>query len=470
MDIPKISVGHNYRFISKLGKGSFGDVYLALDKEENKYALKVEPNNSKNRLKGEYYIYKRFAAKNLDCVPNIYRFIDAPDQNILVMQLLGKSLDIIFEECNNKLDFGTVIKLAITIISHLEKIHRVGIIHRDIKPNNFMFGIDNETNKLYIMDFGLSKKWLIDGEHIEYKTGRSMIGTARYASVNIHVGTEPSRRDDMESVGYMLVYLIKGSLPWQGLKKKTKENPIDKIGEKKMMIDMKLLCESMPECFYEYIMYTRNLKFTEKPNYDYLRSLFITSAKKHNIEIKYFWETFDDGNNNTDTTTEGPLTPPGPIIHNNQTINKIMNGTMMNGTMMNGALINTVTPSRVKRNVTGGCGNKNCSAMNHSNRQLNQQHVCNNKRVKRVPLSDGMNVNKSLNNISEQNKQKQICVSVKTDHDHNHEANLYKKNKNVRKSVKTNTKQPENNSEESSLSTEIIKHPVTKKKNVKTIK
>ena len=293
MSDPKISVGNNYRLIKRIGKGSFGEVFLVSDKEGNKYACKAENNSSKNRLRGESYIYKRFASKNLECVPTFHKYFETPEYNLLIMQLLGKSLDCIFEDCNNNIDVGTVMKIGITIISHLEKIHRIGIIHRDIKPNNFMFGMDENESDLYVMDFGLSKKWCVNRDHIEFKTNRSMIGTARYASLNIHLGTEPSRRDDMESVGYMLVYLIKGSLPWQGLKKKTKENPMDKIGEKKMMVNLKTLCEGLPECFYDYINYTRNLQFTEKPDYEYLRDLFISSAKTNNIKIKYFWEPDD---------------------------------------------------------------------------------------------------------------------------------------------------------------------------------
>ena len=291
MNNSKISVGNNYRLIKEIGKGSFGEVFLVTDKDGNKYACKAENNSSKNRLRGESYIYKRFASKNLECVPVFHKYFETPDYNLLIMQLLGKSLDSLFEDCNNSIDIGTVMKIGITIISHLEKIHRIGIIHRDIKPNNFMFGLDDNANNLYVMDFGLSKKWCVNRDHIEFKTNRSMIGTARYASLNIHLGTEPSRRDDMESVGYMLVYLIKGSLPWQGLKKKTKENPMDKIGEKKMMVNLKILCEGLPECFYDYINHTRNLQFTENPDYEYLRDLFITSAKMNNIKLKYFWET-----------------------------------------------------------------------------------------------------------------------------------------------------------------------------------
>lgn len=310
------NVGDNYKLIRKIGKGSFGEVYLAKDKNGNEYACKIENNSEKNRLRGESLIYKRFAMKNLECVPKVYKYIETQEYNLLVMQLLGKSLDVLFEESGNKLDLGTVMKIGITIISHLEKIHRIGIIHRDIKPNNFMFGINENKNDLYVMDFGLSKRWYIDGDHIEFKVGRSMIGTARYASMNIHHGTEPSRRDDMESVGYMLIYLAKGSLPWQGLKKKTKENPMDKIGEKKMMIDLKQLCSELPNCFYEYINYSRNLQFTEKPDYDYLRELFVNSAKQQNIKLKYFWE--EDEKDEKDKKEEKDQTEK--IIKNKQKV------------------------------------------------------------------------------------------------------------------------------------------------------
>lgn len=286
----KTNIGKNYKLIKQIGKGSFGEVFLVSDYKDNEYACKIEHNNEKNRLKNEVNIYKRFNIKRVDCVPKIYKYSETDESNLLLMQLLGKSLDVIFDECNENIDLGTVLKLAISIISILEKIHRVGIIHRDIKPNNFMFGIEDKKNHLYIMDFGLSKKWYNNKQHIDLKFGRSLIGTARYASINIHNGAEPSRRDDMESVGYMLVYFLKGSLPWQGLKKKTKTNPIDEIGKTKIVCDINVLCKNVPECFSKYITYTRNLNFTEKPDYDYLRNLFSTYAQENNITLKYYWE------------------------------------------------------------------------------------------------------------------------------------------------------------------------------------
>src|SRR5579872_4278491 len=158
-NVTEISFGDNYKMIRSIGKGSFGEVYLVADKEGALYACKTEINDSnkaRNRLKGEYYIYKRFVAKKIKCVPIIHKFLETTDKkneksgyNLLVMQLLGKSLVGIFEECNNSIDVGTVMKLAITIISHLEEIHRIGIIHRDIKPENFMFGVNDHINDLY---------------------------------------------------------------------------------------------------------------------------------------------------------------------------------------------------------------------------------------------------------------------------------------------------------------------------------
>jgi serine/threonine protein kinase len=315
----KSSVGNSYKLIKSLGKGSFGDVYLVTDREKNEFACKAEHSGAKNRLKGESLIYKRFEMKKLDCVPRVYKYLATPEYNLLIMQLLGKSLDVVMEDQCGKLDIGTVMKIAISLIGNIEKIHRVGIIHRDIKPNNFMFGRDKDQSKLFVMDFGLSKKWYIDRTHIDYTTDRSMIGTARYASLNIHNGIEPSRRDDMESIGYMLVYLVVGSLPWQGLKKKTKENPLeDKIGDKKLMVDLKTLCAGLPDCFYEYINYTRNLQFTEKPDYEYLRELFTNSAQKNNIILKYFWEPNCQDNDETCTQDNKLIVEP-PRNNNNNT-------------------------------------------------------------------------------------------------------------------------------------------------------
>ena len=180
------------------------------------------------------------------------------------------------------------------IIDGLEEIHNTGVIHRDIKPNNFMFGSKEtgEQNKLYIVDFGLSKFWRDPrtGIHIAQKHGRSMIGTARYASINIHMGIEPSRRDDLQSLGYVMVYLAKGRLPWQGLAKKKKGSSIDEIRDKKMSTTTEKLCQGLPPCFKQLIDYSKSLSFQQKPDYEHMKQLIINTAKEENIDLILAWE------------------------------------------------------------------------------------------------------------------------------------------------------------------------------------
>ena len=278
----------NYTLIKKIGEGSFGAVFLAKDKTGNLVAAKVEEKPTKERLKNEYNIYKKILRnQDISGIPQVYNLIETPEYNILVMELLGTSLENIFQKNDRVLKINNIYKLAIDMITVLEHFHNKGFIHRDIKPNNFLFNYTKPYNQLYLMDFGLSKQYIQNNKHIDLKTDRSLIGTARYASLNIHWGIEPSRRDDLESVGYILIYLLKGKLPWQGLKATKEKSQIQQIGEKKLMISVDKLCENLDNCFQKYLEYTRQLKFSQKPDYQYLINLFTESANKNNINLSY---------------------------------------------------------------------------------------------------------------------------------------------------------------------------------------
>ena len=277
----------NYKLVKKLGSGSFGEVYLTKDLEGKLYAAKIEEKIKKTRLRCEYNIYRKLNCKNIFGIPKIYGYIETTEYNIMIMELLGPSLETLFQENDKQFPMSFILKLAIDILTIIEKFHSRGFIHRDIKPNNFLFNYNKPYQQIYLMDFGLSKQYIHDGVHNDIKFERSLIGTARYASMNVHFGVEPSRRDDLESIGFLLVYFMKGRLPWQGLKGDENKTQIEKIGDKKLMVSTERLCEGISRCFYEYLNYCKQLKYEEKPDYQYLRNLFESYAKVNEIKLSY---------------------------------------------------------------------------------------------------------------------------------------------------------------------------------------
>jgi serine/threonine protein kinase len=280
----------NYVVIKKLGSGAFAEVYLAKHIDGGYLALKIEDSTKMMRVKDEYKIYRYLRSRGFtEGLPKIYDFIETSEYNIMGMQLLGLSLEDKFKSYDKVFQTRTVLKLAVNLLTLIEQLHDRGFIHRDIKPHNFMLSRDN-SDQLYIVDFGLSRKYRSrTGEHINYRDNRSLIGTARYVSINMHNGIEPSRRDDLESIGYMLLYFLKGELPWQGLKKQKGVNSIKIIGDKKKSTSITELCDSTPPSFEKYLIYCRSLEFDEKPSYDKLREYFIKDSDELDIMMHYEW-------------------------------------------------------------------------------------------------------------------------------------------------------------------------------------
>jgi casein kinase 1 len=155
-------------------------------------------------------------------------------------------------------------------------VHSKLYLHRDVKPDNFLIGLGKQQHVIYAIDFGLAKRYIDprNNHHIPYRDGKNLTGTARYASLNTHRGIEQSRRDDIEAIGFVLMYFLRGSLPWQGLPAKTKKEKYARIKEKKETTSIEALCEGYPEELAAYLTYSRALNFTDAPNYDYLRKLF----------------------------------------------------------------------------------------------------------------------------------------------------------------------------------------------------
>ncbi|OXB61124.1 hypothetical protein ASZ78_013687 [Callipepla squamata] len=298
----ELRVGNKYRLGRKIGSGSFGDIYLGTDiVAGEEVAIKLECVKTKHpQLHIESKIYKimqgggkqTFLLQKLMGIPTIKWCGAEGDYNVMVMELLGPSLEDLFNFCSRKFSLKTVLLLADQMISRIEYIHSKNFIHRDVKPDNFLMGLGKKGNLVYIIDFGLAKKYrdVRTHQHIPYRENKNLTGTARYASINTHLGIEQSRRDDLESLGYVLMYFNLGSLPWQGLKAATKRQKYERISEKKMSTPIEVLCKGYPSEFATYLNFCRSLRFDDKPDYSYLRQLFRNLFHRQGFSYDYVFD------------------------------------------------------------------------------------------------------------------------------------------------------------------------------------
>ncbi|MQL79422.1 hypothetical protein Taro_011855, partial [Colocasia esculenta] len=261
-------VGNKFRLGRKIGSGSFGEIYLGTNIQTNEeVAIKLENVKTKHpQLLYESKLYRILQGGT--GIPNVRWFGVEGDYNVLVMDLLGPSLEDLFNFCSRKLSLKTVLMLADQMINRVEYVHSKSFLHRDIKPDNFLMGLGRRANQVYVIDFGLAKKY-------------------RDTSTHQHI---PYRRDDLESLGYVLMYFLRGSLPWQGLKAGTKKQKYEKISERKVSTSIEALCRGYPTEFASYFHYCRSLRFDDKPDYAYLKRIFRDLFIREGFQFDYVFD------------------------------------------------------------------------------------------------------------------------------------------------------------------------------------
>ena len=344
-------INGNYNLIKLLGYGAFGEIILAYDNISRQLrAIKFEIMNAKNaQLKHEFTIYeqlniieekkktnkkeKELYQGTMDAetinkitmnyidklnnkaigIPKVYYFDKIENRfNYMVMDFLGPSLGDLFQLTQKKFSLQTVCMCGMQMMCRLEYIHEKGYIHRDIKPENFVTGINDDSNTIYIIDFGLSQRYKDKktGVHNPYRENRQMIGTVRYASINTQIGIEQSRRDDVEAMGYVLVYLALGRLPWQRAGKEKGKGHLAKVLEKKLITPPEILCKKLPKQFAFIFQYIRKLKYEERPDYNMIKCLLadlLLSKMNLNKTLNFAFDWFKDINKLEVTLNEEEL-------------------------------------------------------------------------------------------------------------------------------------------------------------------
>ena len=287
----EVKIGGKYKITRKIGEDSFSQLFLGLNTQNGEeIAIKLEAAQKTSQLQWEIKVLR--IVQEGTGIPKLLWHSTESEFNILVMELLGPSLETLLNYCKHTFTLKTVLMLADQIISRVEFMHSYSYVHRDIKPENFAVGIGKKANIVFLTGFGYGKKYLERyNVHIPYREGKNLTGTARYVSLNTHLGIEQSRRDDLESIGYMMVYWLKGNLPWQGLPGTNKQEKYRNILDKKASMTIEEICSDLPNEFGIYLNYCRSLRFEEKPDYSFLRRIFRELLARENLnnDLLFDW-------------------------------------------------------------------------------------------------------------------------------------------------------------------------------------
>ncbi|CAG2166041.1 unnamed protein product [Oppiella nova] len=284
-------VGNKFIVTTYIAKGSFGKIYRGKNiKTNEEVAIKLEPQDvDQPQLVLEFAFYRKLKAEGTAPqrgIPTIFTFGPCGTYHALVMDLFGPSIENVHKECGLKFSLKTTIYLVNQMLELFEYFHGKGLLYRDTKPDNFLFGRSGTKNYMvvHITDLGLCKEYLDDeGKHIPIVRGKGVIGTVRYMSLNNHRGIEQSRRDDMEALGYMWVFLLKGELPWMGIQEKNRVEKYRMIGEKKKKTSPEVLCADLPQEFCKYLKEVRELDFDAEPKYKEYLKMFSRLFKKSGL-------------------------------------------------------------------------------------------------------------------------------------------------------------------------------------------
>ena len=272
----------NYHVIHKISNGAFGVVWKAIHHDsikEEEVAIKIERKKErKSHLKNELKILKQM--NDITVVPQVKYFGETSNYNYIVMDLLGKTMGTYCRSNNiissNSPSDWSLIKLGVHMLHCIQCVHSRGIIHRDIKPDNFLFSLDN--SKLYIVDFGLSIPYLdVNKCHVHASANDNIVGSVDYISYYIHEGISASRRDDLISMVYVMIYISNKQLPWQLIEYTSMEERVCKIYQHKYSISPNMLCQGVPDMLVTILVYCYNLNYVDVPDYDYIRFLLETS-------------------------------------------------------------------------------------------------------------------------------------------------------------------------------------------------